>query len=79
LKRLEDAASSRAQSELIDELEHAQAPNAGEVATVPRRDAEAVRQRRRRDPEIVRTDHLSALAEVGPRLCVDPGDRLGDR
>jgi hypothetical protein len=38
-----------------------------------------VRQRRRRDPEIVRTDALPTLAELGPDLRVHTRDRFGDR
>lgn len=64
---------------LAFECEHAQAGDAAEVALVPRGDAESVRERRCRDPEVVAADHVSPSGEGRPDLRVNACDGLGDR
>src|SRR5439155_1885407 len=58
---------------------HGQPAHALELLPIPRRDGEAVGERRRRDPEVVCADRLAAPVEVGPDLSVDSSDRFGDR
>jgi hypothetical protein len=57
----------------------AKAGHAPKIRDVERYDAETVRYRSRGDPEVVRTEDFSATGELGPYLCVDSGDPLGDR
>lgn len=52
--------------------------NALEVAAIGGCDAEAVCQRRRRDPEVVCTDRPPAALEICPHVGVNAGDSLRD-
>jgi hypothetical protein len=58
--------------------DNAEPADPAELVGVPGGHAHPMADRRGGDPEIVGTDHLTSLHEVGPDLCMDPRYRLGD-